>query len=174
LISELPRHWNDIRRDWAILTLYQRFEVAVAYLLRLIIGVMILVALFRVSFRVVDTLALRTLEPLSHETFQEVFGEVMTLLIALEFNHTLQYVLGRERGIIQVRIVVLIALLALTRRVIVADLYETSPSAIAALGALTLALGLTYRLMADPSSVRPTRMSFATEDPRSEGPRRVV
>jgi hypothetical protein len=40
-----------------------------------------------------------------------VLGENLTLLIALEFNHTLQYVITRERGIIQAKIVILIALL---------------------------------------------------------------
>ena len=43
----------------------------------------------------------------------------MTLLIALEFNHTMQYVITRERGIIQGKIVILIAQLALARKVIV-------------------------------------------------------
>jgi uncharacterized membrane protein (DUF373 family) len=160
-MMELPRHWTDIRRDWATLTFYQRFEVVVAYLLTIIIGVMIVVALFRVFARIVETLLLRTLDPLSHDTFQQVFGEVMTLLIALEFNHTLQYVIGRERGIIQVRIVVLIALLALARRVIVADLYRTPPAETAALGALALALGLTYRLIGNPLTLRDIRSSTA-------------
>jgi len=41
----------------------------------------------------------------------------MTLLIALEFNHTMQYVITRERGIIQGKIVILIAQLALARKV---------------------------------------------------------
>jgi len=52
---------------------------------------------------------------------------IMTVLIALEFNHTLQDVLARERGIIQARTVVLIALLALARKVIIIDLYATAP-----------------------------------------------
>src|SRR5437867_12772836 len=43
----------------------------------------------------------------------------MTLLIALECNHTMQYVITRERGIIQGKIVILIAQLALARKVIV-------------------------------------------------------
>jgi len=41
---------------------------------------------------------LGTLNPLEHAVFQRVFGEIMTLLIALEFNHTLQYVISRDRG----------------------------------------------------------------------------
>jgi len=98
---------------------------------------------------VVDTLLLQTLNPLEHAVFQRVFGEIMTLLIALEFNHTMQYVITRERGIIQGKIVILIAQLALARKVIVTDPYEVPPTSVAALAALALALGATYWLMRD-------------------------
>ena len=71
----------------------------------------------------------------------------MTVLIALEFNHTLQYVITRQLGIIQARTVILIALLALARKVIVIDLYTTAPATVGALGVLPLSLGVTYRLI---------------------------
>ena len=47
------------------------------------------------------------LDPLEHSVFQAVFGEIMTLLIALEFNHSLQYVVNRAQSIIQTKIVLL-------------------------------------------------------------------
>lgn len=50
--------------------------------------------------------------------FRIIFGEIITLLIALKFNHTLQYAVTREPSIIQTKIVVLIALLALARKFI--------------------------------------------------------
>ena len=45
--SELPRHWRAIREEWAILTLYQRFEASLAYVLTFVIGAVILVAFGR-------------------------------------------------------------------------------------------------------------------------------
>ncbi len=36
------------------------------------------------------------LNPLNHRIFQTVFGEIMTVLIALEFNHTILYIASRE------------------------------------------------------------------------------
>ena len=145
--TELPRNWAAIRRDWVLLTLYQRFETAVALVLTLIVSAVILVALYRLTVGVVDTLVLRTLNPLEHGVFQGVFGQIMTVLIALEFNHTLQHVIGGERGIIQTKIVILIALLALARKVIVTDLHDTPPASVAALAFLALALGVTYWLI---------------------------
>jgi uncharacterized membrane protein (DUF373 family) len=101
---------------------------------------------------VVDTVVLRTLNPLDHSVFQVVFGDIMTVLIALEFNHTLTYVITRERGIIQARVVILIALLALARKVIVVDLYSVAPSTLGALAVLALALSITYWLIQDGES----------------------
>jgi uncharacterized membrane protein (DUF373 family) len=105
--------------------------------------------LWRLIFRVVDTLVLKSLNPLEHSVFQDVFGEILTVLIALEFNHTLQYVVTRERGIIQAKIVILIAVLALVRKVIVTDLSTIAPATLAAEAALLLALGVSYWLMRD-------------------------
>jgi uncharacterized membrane protein (DUF373 family) len=145
--QRLPRSWSDIRRDWPLLTAYQRFERAVALLLTLVIAVVILVALYRLVVSVVDSLLLRTLNPLEHTVFQEVFGEILTVLIALEFNHTLHFVITRELGVIQAKIVILIALLALVRKLIVVDLYTVAPASLAAIAALILSLGVTYWLM---------------------------
>jgi uncharacterized membrane protein (DUF373 family) len=145
----LPSNWTDMRRDWGLLTAYQRFESMVAFTITMVIGLVILVALCRLIVNVADTLVLRTLNPLEHTVFQVVFGDIMTLLIALEFNHTMQYVIARERGVVQAKIVVLIALLALARKVIVIDLHTTAPATVAALAALALSLGMTYWLIRD-------------------------
>jgi uncharacterized membrane protein (DUF373 family) len=59
----------------------------------------------------------------------------------------LQYVVTRERGIIQAKIVILIAVLALVRKIIITDLSAIPPGALAAEAALLLALGVTYWLM---------------------------
>jgi uncharacterized membrane protein (DUF373 family) len=146
-VKHLPHNWVAIRREWPFLTVHQRLETSVAFLLTLVIDVVILVALYRLIVGVVGTLMLGTLNPLEHAVFQKVFGEIMTLLIALEFNHTLQYVISRDRGIVQGKVIVLIALLALARKVIVTDPYEVAPASVAALAGLALALGVTYWLM---------------------------
>jgi uncharacterized membrane protein (DUF373 family) len=79
----------------------------------------------------------------------------MTVLIALDFNHTLQYVVTRQQSIIQTRVVLLIALLALARKFILLDLKETTPPELLGLAAVTLAIGVSYWLIherGEPSS----------------------
>jgi uncharacterized membrane protein (DUF373 family) len=159
MTEHLPRTGPDARRNWKLLSLYQRFEALVGFALTLVIAAVILVALYRLIVGVASTLVLRSLNPLDHEVFQIVFGDIMTVLIALEFNHTLRYVIMREIGIIQARTVILIALLALARKVIVIDLYAAAPATVAALGVLALSLSVAYWLIrtgsADDEAVAP-------------------
>jgi uncharacterized membrane protein (DUF373 family) len=77
--------------------------------------------------------------------FHAVFGEIMTLLIALQFNHTLQYVVTREQSIIPTTLVLLIALLALARKFIILDIQVADH--MLGLAAITLVLGVSYWLI---------------------------
>jgi len=133
--------------DWGVLTFYQRFESLVALVLTAVVALIIVVALYRLASSVVTGLVFGMLDPLDPRVFQLVFGEVLTLLIALEFNHTLQYVVTRQQSIIQTKVVLLIAMLALARKIIILDFHDTSPGQLLGLAALTLALGLAYWLM---------------------------
>jgi uncharacterized membrane protein (DUF373 family) len=72
---------------------------------------------------------------------------VLTVLIALEFKHTLLVVKHHRRAVVQVRAVVLIALLALVRRFIILELYQATPSVVAALAGAALALGIVFWLV---------------------------
>jgi uncharacterized membrane protein (DUF373 family) len=163
MTKRLARNLTEIKRDWPILSAYQRFESSVALVLTLIISAVILVALWRLIFGVVDRLVLQSHNPLEHAVFQAVFGDILTLLIALEFNHTLQYVVKRERGIIQAETVVLIAILALVRKFMVADLSKMSATVLAGEAALILALGLTYWLMREREE-RPLLPTDSTQE----------
>ena len=75
-----------------------------------------------------------------------VFGATMTLLIAMEFKHSIVKVALRKESIIQVKTVILIAILALARKFIILD-PDIDPAKLAALAGMILALGLTYWLM---------------------------
>jgi uncharacterized membrane protein (DUF373 family) len=147
MAKQLPRTWPDIRQAWAVLSMYQRFETSVAFTLTFVIAAVIVVALYRLIVSVIDTLVLQSLNPLDHSVFQQVFGEIMTLLIALEFNHTLHHVVTGDRGIIHTKAVILIAELALARKIIITDLLAVAPATVVALATLMLSLGVTYWLM---------------------------
>lgn len=110
-------------------------------------GLVVTVAAFRLFARIINSLILDAMNPLDHKVFQNVFGEIMTVLIALEFNHTLQYVVTRQQSIIQTKVILLIALLAVARKFIILDIKETTAENMFGLAAITLAIGIVYWLL---------------------------
>lgn len=129
------------------MTFYQRFESAVALFLTLLITLVVTVAVFRLFYGIINDLVLDAMNPLDHKVFQHVFGEIMTVLIALEFNHTLQYVVTRQQSIIQTKVILLIGLLAVTRKFIILDIKETTAETMLGLAAITFAIGIVYWLL---------------------------
>ena len=85
----LQARYQDAREQWRLLRLYDQFEQVVAWLLSGVIAVIIVLSLLQLIRTVVVLLALEALNPLDHAVFQTVFGMIMTLLIALEFKHSI-------------------------------------------------------------------------------------
>jgi len=137
----------ETREHWPIMSVYERFEQVVALVLSLVISVVIALALVQLVIRVVPLLLSGAIDPLEHHDFQTLFGMIMTLLIAMEFKHSIVHVAGRHSSVIQVKTVVLIALIALTRKFVILDSSTTPASTIAALAGATLVLGVVYWLL---------------------------
>ncbi|EFL2361802.1 phosphate-starvation-inducible PsiE family protein [Escherichia coli] len=141
-----PTLTKTFRAQWAVMTFYERFEQVIALVLSAVIAVIIVVSLLQLMSIVFTLLILDAFNPLDHKVFQTVFAMIMTLLIAMEFKHSIVRVALRRDSIIQVKTVILIGLIALARKfVILAP--EASPGKIAALAGATLALGVTYWLL---------------------------
>ena len=96
----------------------------------------------------------------------------MTLLIALEFKHSIIRVALRRESIVQVKTVVLISLLALSRKFIILDSKATGAETIAALALATLVLGVVYWLLASARIAcrRPVARGWEVSDWASAAP----
>jgi uncharacterized membrane protein (DUF373 family) len=81
--------------------------------------------------------------------FQSVFGMVFTVIIALEFKRTLVLVTERTESVVQVRAVILIALLAIVRKLIILDISPSDAPQLLALAVAILSLGGVYWLVRD-------------------------
>jgi len=141
LQSLLPRHWG-------IMTFYQRFESLIAMVITILITIVIIVTIYRLFVEVIGGIVFGGLDPLDHRVFQTVFGEILTVLIAMEFSHTLQYVATGQQST-QTKVILLIALLAVARKFIIMDLTVTTAGTMIGLAAIALALGLVYWLLRD-------------------------
>lgn len=141
------RPFADTRDYWSIMTLYERFEHIVAVALSLIIAIVIVIALYQLGRRTLPLVLGGVMDPLDHEVFQNLFGAMMTVLIAMEFKHSIIRVAARRGSIIRVKTVVLIAILALSRKFVILDNTVTSAATIAALASAVLVLGVVYCLL---------------------------
>jgi len=138
------RIFDETLRHWDQLSFYQRFEQIIVLLLGLVISVVIIAAMYELLRTTFDLLRFRMLDPMRADVFEAVFGMIMIVLIALEFNHTILGHMERGVSIIQVRAVVLIALLAVLRKFLVIEIGKTDAILLLALSVATVALGAVY------------------------------
>jgi uncharacterized membrane protein (DUF373 family) len=130
------------------LTFYQKFEQAIVLILIGLIAVVIIAALWSLGIKVLFGLVLTsTFDPTDHIVFQSVFGMIFTVIIALEFKRSLLLVTERKETVVQARAVILIAILAIVRKLIILDLATTDALQLFALAAAILSLGGVYWLV---------------------------
>jgi uncharacterized membrane protein (DUF373 family) len=136
--------WNVFRENWVGLTIYEKFEYLISNLLVFLISLIIIVAFIRLGRNIFNLLVLHALDPLDFEVFQTIFGMILTLLIAMEFRHSIEGILHAKTHVVRVKIIVLIAMLALARKFIILDYKATDAEQLAALAFSAIALGVVY------------------------------
>ncbi len=148
------------KEEWQLLGWYERFEKIVCVILSLVVALVILCALYKLGFHLFHLLVTHGVDPLDHKSFKTIFGMIMILLIALEFKHSIVKVIEKDQSIVQVKTVLLIAILAISRKMIILDTKAMSPMTIFSLAAVLLALGMVYWLMRE----RDDRLSDITDE----------
>jgi uncharacterized membrane protein (DUF373 family) len=130
-----------------LLTFYERFEQIIILILT---GLIAIIVVWNLSLKIFHgVIAPQTFDPSEYSVFQAVFGAIFTVIIALEFKRSLLVVAQRQESIVQVLTVVLIALLAIVRKVMILDLASTEALQLFALASAILALGAVYWLVRD-------------------------
>ncbi|HWK94368.1 MAG TPA: phosphate-starvation-inducible PsiE family protein [Pseudolabrys sp.] len=150
----LANELKQMRQQFGLLTFYQKFEQVCVMALTTLIAIVIVFALWHLGINVLSAVINNTFDPTDYAVFQTVFGMIFTVIIALEFKRSLLVVAERRDSIVQVRAVVLIALLAVVRKLIILDLSHTEALQLFALAASMLALGGVYWLVSDQESRR--------------------
>src|SRR3981189_3516270 len=146
---------TEARDKLKVLSLYQRFEHIVIMILTALIAIIVVVAVWNLAVKIVFGLVLSGgLDPSDYAIFQAVFGMIFTVIIALEFKRSLLVVAERRDNVVQVRSVILIALLAVVRKLIILDPSSTDAFHLLALAAAILALGAVYWLVRDQGQPR--------------------
>jgi uncharacterized membrane protein (DUF373 family) len=146
----IKQEFKHAGEQFRLLSIYQRFEHVVVTILTALIAIIVVVAVWNLSVKILFGLVLSgSLDPSDYSIFQAVFGMIFTVIIALEFKKSLLVIAERRDNVVQIRSVVMIALLAICRKVIILDLREPDTSQVFALAAAILALGVVYWLIRD-------------------------
>ena len=141
-----------MRLRWNMLvagaTPYDKFEHFIMLVLTL--AVVLLVSLATVHLVVAVALLVLSdrMNPANPAIFQSVFGMFFTVVIGLEFKHSL-VVSSTQESVVRARSIILIGMLATVRKFIVLDLGTVNSLELFAIAAAVLALGLVYWLVRD-------------------------
>ena len=145
---------NNLLQSFSGLSFYEGFEHSVVLILTLLIIGIVGSATWHLMQVVGLLIVTNEVHPANQAVFQPVFGMIFTVIIALEFKHSLLIVLARQESIVRVRSIILIAMLAMVRKFIILDLGETASIQLFALSAAILALGIVYWLVREDDSSR--------------------
>lgn len=140
---------RELRISFRGLTLYESFEHAVILVLTGLIIAIVASATWHLAEVVALLILTDEVHPANQAVFQTVFGMIFTVIIALEFKHSLLIVLARQESIVRLRSIILIAMLAMVRKFIILDLGDAAATQLFALSAAILALGIVYWLVRD-------------------------
>ncbi len=141
--------FTALKLEFEPLSLHQRFERVVVLILTLLLVIVVVAAMWNLVLRVFGLVLSGGFDPSEYEAFQAVFGMIFAVIIALEFKKSILVVAARGESIVQIRSVIVIALLAICRKIIILDLSKTDASHILALAVAILALGTVYWLISD-------------------------
>lgn len=146
---KLKEEFAAARDGWMLMTLYEKFEHAIILILTGLIALVVALAVWNLLLKVGVSIVSSGLDPTDYAVFQALFGMIFTVIIALEFKRSLLVVAERRHGVVQVRTVILIALLAIVRKLMIIDLTANDAPQLFGLAATILALGGVYWLVRD-------------------------
>ena len=134
---------ENFRQKLLALVDYDRFErMALRYTQFLLIAITVY-AMALVTIDLVRDFGLGE-DFMDKAVLQDTFGSVLIVLILLEFNHSVQLAIKHRTGAVQVRMVVLIAILVIVRKLMLLDYASVDVRVLLGFAGLLLALGALY------------------------------
>ncbi|MGY8606023.1 phosphate-starvation-inducible PsiE family protein [Gluconobacter cerinus] len=128
--------------------IFDLFEELAMLVLTLCIMVVAALGLVHVLYAVFEMVLTATFSPANPAALQSLFGLFFTVLIALEFKHSILVSPDTpSHSMVRMRSVLLIGMMATVRKFIVLDLSGVDVMEVLALSAAILALGIVYWLV---------------------------
>lgn len=145
----------DDNLAWSVTLIYMKelFRTQFTFFERLVsvallIGMAVVIILAAWSFlRLTYLVALEPNIDISYGIFQSLFDRLLAAIIALELARSIILLIEGRRGFVQVRIILVIGLLAVVRKLILIDLEAVDATLLFALAAAVLALAASLALV---------------------------
>src|SRR5712675_1324760 len=99
----LKKDFSDLRLSFEPLTLYQKFEQVCVLMLTTLIAIIIALALWNLTLKILLSIWATNFDPTDYGVFQTVFGMIFTVIIVLEFKRSLLVVAERRHRVVQAR-----------------------------------------------------------------------
>lgn len=122
---------------------YQWFELSMVAVLTLMVSISVMLTMIHAGYELIHAVG-EGAHHFGHDQFVTVFGAFMTVLIALEFNHTVLPEISSGTPVVKVRAVILVALLALARKLVLVDYHKEDWTTLVGLAVLVLAATVAY------------------------------
>jgi uncharacterized membrane protein (DUF373 family) len=153
---------------WADMNVEQllgKFERFVSYALMIMMGIVILLALIDVGYLIIIDILTPPILILDTHELLDLFGMFLLVLIGLELLETIYSF--HERRVIRAEIILVVALIALARKIIILDETKLSSLTFLDIGILMLALAVAYFLL-KLAGERFQAKNFITANPPNE------
>ena len=157
---------NSYTRKWQIFTNYGLFERIALGSVLIILSTITVYAIVTVIVKLVGDFMLGEAF-LEKAALQDTFGLILTILIVLEFNHSIYIALTHRSGAIQVRAILQITVLVIARKLMLQDFGTTSFQTLLGFGGLLVALGVLYWLFTNADRQNALRVSARAESESS-------
>jgi uncharacterized membrane protein (DUF373 family) len=152
--------FESVKRRWKDMAPYEIFEQITSRLVMLFVSMIIVYSLIILAIELYEQFGLGVAF-IESESLRDVFGSILTILILIEFNHSIVVAISKKSGILQARPIVLITILVIARKVILLDFNTATFEKMLAISAMAIAFGLLYWLMTD----RPSDLPADTKSP---------
>ena len=146
--------FERLKRFWKDLTLFELFEQIASRVVMFFISIIIAYSLILMGISLFDQFG-HGLAFLEIESLRDVFGSILTILILIEFNHSIAVAISKKSGILQARPIVLITILVIARKVILLDFNTATFEQLIAISGMAVAFGLLYWLLMTARSSEP-------------------
>jgi len=140
--------FDSLKKEGGLYELYIRFELIVSAVILIFVSLVILYSMVILASTLFHEFTSGT-HLIEATALKDTFGLILSVLILIEFNHSIALAMRQRSGVLQVRVIVVITIIVIARKLILLDYAATSLQTLLGLGGLALALGALYWLLGD-------------------------